>query len=190
MENFIDDIICYICENLKDYEKMYFFSTCKDIHKNRLNILFTDIIHIKRIRQLPYFNKFTNVIASNKVAYPYNIVKLTIFVNNPIKSIPKTITNLTLCGNFDKYLTELLPNSITHLTFGHRFNRPIAGMIPLSVTHLTFGMNFNQPIQNCIPDHVTHLTFGIDFNQPIDNCIPRCVIHLIFGMHFNQYIYI
>ena len=74
-----EDIIVYIYSFLTDKDKINFLITSKN-NKLYNRIIFTSIIHIKKVKQLnpKYFNQFTNLICDNVCVYPKYIKKLTL----------------------------------------------------------------------------------------------------------------
>jgi len=136
----------------------------------KYKIVYTGLISLSKIKQLPYFDNFESVMLDTIITnYPRH-AKFIYFLANGT-NIPFKVTHLTFGFDFNQPINNCIPSSVSHLIFGFRFNQPIKDITPSSVTHLTFGELFDQPINNCIPSSVSHLTFGWHFNQPINNCI-------------------
>src|SRR5579872_7065492 len=181
LEYLFDDIIIYIVDFLAVHDKIKFLSLSQNLHSLKDKIYYKDEIDIKKIHQLWYFDKFTNIIVDN-FAYilpkSINRLKLNCPFNINIKGkLPNSITHLVLTGWLDQDIKDMIPNfgttNLTHLTFGPLFNKSIKGCLPNSITHLYFHplSLFNQNIKDCIPNSVTHITFGKCFNQDIKGCI-------------------
>ena len=106
--------------------------------------------------------------------------------NQPVNNLQSSITHLTFDFKFNQPVNNLPSSGLTHLTFGYCFDHSV-DLLPSSITHLTFDFKFNQPVNNLSSSVLTHLTFGYTFNQPIDS-LPSSITHLIFDFHsvFNQ----
>lgn len=186
----IEDILLIITVYLNNEEKINFLSSSRDLHNLKNKIYYEDIINVKNIYELWYFDRFKNIIIDNlEYKLPKSLNQLTFcetFNNNIKEYIPDSVSHLTFGNDFNQDIQDCIPNSITHLTFGHCFNKNINGCIPSSVTQLTFGACFDRNIKGCIPNSVTHLIFGDCFNKNISNCIPPSVTHLTLGTHFEQ----
>jgi hypothetical protein len=159
-----DDLLIKITGELSDKQKIHTSMLSKRFDSLKHKYIYTEFITFSKIKVLPYFDNFENILLdiTSVVVYP-------------------------ICAKFIHFLASE-PNvscGITHLTFDDSFNQPINDRIPSSVTHLTFGLYFNQLLNDCIPSSVSHLTFGLCFNQPINNCIPHSVTHLTFAWDFN-----
>jgi hypothetical protein len=167
-----EDVILLILEYSESKDKLNFISTCQYFNTFKFKVQFNDPITNSNIKDLLYYDRFTNIIL------------------DCFKKLPASITHLTFEDNFNQEIKDYILQSdlhnLTHLTFGHHFNKEIKDRIPLSVTHLTFGFCFNQEIKDCITDSVTHLTFGTCFNQEIKDCLPDSVTHLTFALEFNK----
>jgi len=164
----LTDEIMHICAQLSDKDNVHFSATSKRLFNIKFRVLFFTKMQIDDIIHLSYFHQFSNVIMLD--------------IN---KSLPKRVTHLTFCNDFNQPINNCIPNSVTHLTFGWRFDQQINGCIPDSVTNLTFGCNFSKPINGCISDFVTHLTFGWNFNQSIDS-IPNSVINISLSSNYKH----
>jgi len=207
------DLWGYLSDFIKfNKDKCYLMMTCKGISK--CNFYFTEIIDNRIIVKSIWYHHFVNVsihsiheefpslvrsvylvpwlhITSLKEFIPSTVTKLSIdteqLFNN---SIPSSITDLYLGGNFRKSLSKSLsnriPETVKKLTFDASFNQNIIGCIPSSVTELYFGYLFNQSIEGCLPTSIKKLVFGCNFNQPIKDSIPSSVIYLSFGNVFCQ----
>lgn len=201
----MDDIICIICKYLKhDADKIACLSTCIRTHHLKNKIYYTSQQCTRKIKHLPYFDRFQNVIAFAP-SYPKSMhtLKMCDYLDGPLK-IPDTLLCLELGCVFNQPITHMFITSlimgynfnqkiehmihITHLTVGHSFDVK-THKIPSSVAHLTFNNGFNRPLSNAIPSSVTHLTFGDHFNQHIDGQIPSSVTHLTFGGRFVHQIH-
>ena len=163
----MNDIFCHICTYLRDIDKLNFLSVSSFMHQLTSRVFFNDQIQIKKIINIWYFDRFTNIITDQLDVYP------------------KCISHLTFGHRFDKNINGCIPPSTTHLTFGSWFDHDIDGCIPPSTTHLTFGSWFDHDIKGCVPPSVTHLTFGSYFNQDIDGCIPPNVTHLTLPQRYK-----
>lgn len=74
-----------------------------------------------------------------------------------------------------------LPRSLTHLTIAGEFNQPI-NRLPLNLTHLTLMGRFNQYLDN-LPASLTHLVIGEPFKKPINRLPPK--LRVFFGGKFK-----
>jgi hypothetical protein len=207
------DIFSYICNFLKDIDKIHLTTTSNIMNQFKNKLLFTGYISEKRIRDLPFFDNFRYVkIDCTCIRVPKNIKKLfvkcslecthesvplnfdtlsiirlswfQVSIRNPPKhTCDRNMVIFSQCYIFQRVI---IPNTVAKLMFGRYFNQPV-NYIPRSVTHLTFGESFNQVVSK-IPNSVTHLYFGVSFNQSIEGLIPNSVIHLEFGYSFNKLI--
>src|SRR5579872_5826154 len=127
MDVLLVDNIIEIISYLSIRDKIKFLSLSKFLHslKNDDKISYNNKIRLNKIRNLWYYDRFTNVIANN-TRYP----------------LPKAITHLTFGRRFNNsingFITNTLTPCLTHLKFGRNFNCCIKGCIPNSIKHLTF----------------------------------------------------
>ncbi len=185
----MDDIICFICTILEDYDKLNFLSVSSLTHKLKSKIFFNESISMKKIMNIWYFDRFTNIITNPVDIYPKCILRLEFGYNfnSDIKNcILPNVTHLNFGTYFNQDIKDCIPPSITHLTFGYYFNQDIKDCIHLSIKHLNFGYYFNQDIKDNIPPNITHLIFGWNFDQDITNCIPPSVTHLTLSKSYEN----
>jgi hypothetical protein len=195
------DIFLYVCNFLKDTDKIRLtaISNTTDYFKHKL--LFTDLIAEDKIYNLPFYDNFENVKVDCRCSHvPKNIKKLHVecllecmYDSVPIQLNEFAITHLTWDQN-SMYMTMApecfifryikLPNTITHLILSDLFDQDIKHM-PESVTHLKLGFSFSRPIE-CIPRRVTHLELGYLFYQSISNCISSSITHLTWDHVFDN----
>ncbi|KAF2069668.1 hypothetical protein CYY_009016 [Polysphondylium violaceum] len=116
-------------------------------------------------------------------------------------SLPSTITNLSIIGEFNC----VIPSSVTQLEIGEFANIPstipksvkklkIGGpnhsfsSLPSGITHLTFNDSFNESLSHIkLPDTLLHLDLGCHFNYPIGkNDLPESLTSLTFSTRFNE----
>lgn len=121
------DITTHICDFLNDQDILSLSRTSKYFGRIKNFVIFHTQMYVKNILNLPYFNRFCDVI-----------------VNDLSKPIPQSVAHLTFDYGFNQPTKNFIPKSVTHLTFGRAFNKLIKDSIPGSVTHLTFGLKFNQ----------------------------------------------
>lgn len=172
MKLIYDDIITYICQYLDDKNKIQFLSTTININKLKHKIFFNELVIIDRISQLPYFDRFTEIII--------------IF---DIGKIPKYIKKLYF-GNFiDRHITNKIPLIWRNVKSNSDFNDLIQRDLPTTLTHMEFGTYFNDKINFRMPSSITHVTFGYCFNQPINICLPEFIIELTCSYYFDCPIY-
>src|SRR5579872_6900445 len=140
MNLLIDDMIVHIMTYLNNKSKIQFLSISKNLQQLKNKVQYNEKISLNKIRRLPYYNMFLNVIIQDD-----NILN-----NNLCFKLPNAITHLTLdiSGTCNK---DYIPVTITHLTFGDHFYQDINDCIPNSVTHLEFGISFNKYTKGCIP---------------------------------------
>ena len=115
------DIVVIICGWLSDKDKISYLSIDNTFHMLKHIIHYEDMIIVTKIKKLPYYDQFTNIISDDVITFP------------------KHITHLTFSHNFDQDIKGVIPSSVTHLTFGYSFDQDIKGVIPSSVTHLTIN---------------------------------------------------
>jgi hypothetical protein len=156
MQTLYDDLFVRITNELSDKQKIYISMLSKRFDRLKLKFIYTELISLSKIKQLPYFDNFENVTHDIVTNYHPKYVKFVHFLAYGT-NIPYKVTHLTFCAEFDQPLNNCVPYSVTRLTFGYFFNQLINDCIPSSVTHLTFGYFFNQLINDCIPSSVTHL---------------------------------
>jgi hypothetical protein len=214
MENLLEDVILTLCLFLTDKEKIYFLSASRKFDEFKIKTEFCNRIKNDCIYDLPYFDRFTNVI-----------------ICRDYKKLPLIITRLTFDeGIYYNRYQQHIPNSVTHLIVGvdipplydaykgikecdlpwdrrfyynpetkcktrcvpnefdseDEYHKSYPNMIPNTVKYVDFDYDFDKSLQCCIPNSVTHLLFRDYFNRPIENCIPDSVTHLIFGYYFNR----
>lgn len=200
LSSVINDIVIIIAKFLNDREKILFLSSSNRLHLLKNKIHYNEVINIMKIKDLTYYDMFTNVCISNLEHKPPKSITHLYFdwyFNEDIKdflftSIMTNLTHIIFSTNFNKSIKGCIPNSVTYLHFGDEsiFNQDIEDCIPNAITHLFFGCQFNKNIKACIPNSVTHLVFGPAFNQNIEGCIPNSMkanlTHLFFTFGFNQ----
>uniref|UniRef100_A0A6C0C8L4 F-box and FNIP repeat-containing protein n=1 Tax=viral metagenome TaxID=1070528 RepID=A0A6C0C8L4_9ZZZZ len=192
MLSLCQDVLCILCDELTDSEKMSLLSTSKLISWLKHQFIYHTQIQIHKIHTLPFYDNFSRV-KMNVTGY---------FDCKKYKGgkLPQSVTHLEFDDNFDYPIDNLIPQTVTHLTFGWNFNQKIMGNIPSSVTNLTFGYRFNQPIEHCIPSSVTHLSFDVTCHStrshnyiishrnqhPIKDELPPSVRYLIFNKKIKR----
>ncbi|GAM25765.1 hypothetical protein SAMD00019534_089400 [Acytostelium subglobosum LB1] len=132
-------------------------------------------------------------------------------------SPPVTSMRLDKCSYFDNDPISSLPPSITELTLGHRFNGSIRGLallsslesliiicplkhslvgvLPASLTHLSLFGHFKYQDEHVVesfanasqslPRSLITLNIGNWFNRPLQS-LPHALTSLTFGDHFNS----
>jgi hypothetical protein len=207
----VDDIILLICGYLNNIDKAYFLSTTRHAHLLKDKIFFNDMIDSGKIRYHWYFDRFTNIITTDRFSakiLPKFISHLTFREGDwsLVKEyIPPTITHLTYYDIQDvNIINHFIPDFITHLAvtincedsedfdyyqYDEDSDEEIKineGNILLKITHLEIGRRIPRSSMLQKFFNITHLTLGGEFNQPIKNYIPPLVTHLTFGDKFNK----
>ncbi|GAM17482.1 hypothetical protein SAMD00019534_006570 [Acytostelium subglobosum LB1] len=90
------------------------------------------------------------------------------FVDNVLGSLPATLTNLSLTGQFKGSLENVLPTSIRSLAIRlDDWNLAISGTgLPPHLNTLHLGHWFNHPLT--LPSSITEVKIGLYFAQQID----------------------
>ena len=95
------DITAHICYYLSDKEILSLSATTHNFKSIKFRVTFYTQMRIKDIINLPYFDRFCNII-----------------VENLTKPVPKYISHLTFGTCFDQTIKDYIPDSVTHVTFG------------------------------------------------------------------------
>lgn len=161
--------------------------TCKGLSNSEF--YFHEKIHISRIVKSRWFDYFTNVVVSERVALPLHIKQLTlgyffVFEKSISNYVPSTVTHLDIGTEHNALFHNAIPTSVTHLSINSLCTRRIDVLIPSSVTHLTIGKVCCGFSDHKIPKSITHLTIT-DWYYPESKDIPSSVTNLIF-LHSNN----
>jgi hypothetical protein len=192
MNILIRDIILKICDSLCDYDRLNFLSITKKNNKCKRHIFFNEEVHMKQIIDLPYFNRFRNVIVTDTIdKLPRHLLQLRLesYIADKINKIPLSLTHLTLYYRCNQKLLDNIPDTITSLVLDMNITRNIQGCIPKNIKQLRFtGVSLEDvtDLNAWIPEKVTHLFFessGCSAN--ISNCIPKSVEHLEINMQLD-----
>ncbi|AEQ60839.1 FNIP repeat-containing protein [Acanthamoeba polyphaga mimivirus] len=200
------ELVYYLTNWLKDYDKRMLLSTCKNFLSLQSCVYYEDIYYYEEIHKLSYHQMFRKVeleLCKFKTPIPKIVTNLEfdVYFNEPLinrrikirnkwvkirKIIPSTVKYLDMGYSFNKSIRGALSYGLTTLIFGPEFNQPIDNCIPSTVTYLEFSVYFDQPVVGYLPPGLTHLIFGTDFNQPIKGALPDTLEYLYFGWSFNQ----
>ena len=154
------DTICAICHYLDNKKKIYFLSTCTQLHALKSKVSYKKQVLLIAIEKLFYFDQFENVYVH--------------FVHNG--RLPQNTKILTYYREFDAPIDYLKGYSkITHITFGDGFSHPIIGLLPPNLKNLTLGYCAKQRDIRELPKTVTHLKLCIPLGHI---SVPPCIYHV------------
>lgn len=109
--------------------------------------------------------------------------------NEPIATLPPTLTHLDLSITAFNQPVDSLPSSLTHISFGLQFNQSI-DHLPNGLTHLSIAASFFDHPVNHLPPSLIHLDFSCSsiFNQRVD-LLPTGLKQLYFNGMYVIYLF-
>uniref|UniRef100_A0A6C0C7X7 F-box domain-containing protein n=1 Tax=viral metagenome TaxID=1070528 RepID=A0A6C0C7X7_9ZZZZ len=198
--------IIEICELLTDREKIRLSMVSKYMDRIKYKLTYHEKQKIEKIRNLSYFNNFSNICVSEKNGvYPIFVKQIfyDVYDSGALKNLPSTVTHLTFNYSFNDTLCDI-PQTVTHLELGCKFYRYETFPTIINVTHLTIYScierrnifipssvknlkiyNFDGTIEKNIPESVSHLTLVRKYWM-MPECIPTSITHLIFDDWFGD----
>ena len=105
METLVEDAMIKLLSDLASIDKLNFMRTCIDFNQLKYKILYDDQVAYIKIRELSYYDRFTNVITCDIVKFPSCVQKIT------------------FQWYFNQSIEKGIPASVKHLTFGDGFNQ-------------------------------------------------------------------
>ena len=81
--NMNSDTVTIICEYLCDKDKISYLSTNTMFHMMKNIVRYENIISVLRIKKLPYYKQFTNIISNDVKSLPKSVTKLTFNKEGP-----------------------------------------------------------------------------------------------------------
>lgn len=168
------DVWSYIATFIeRDRDRCRLMMTCTEMLN--CSIYFNELIRIERINGLKIFDKFTNVIISNR------------------KKLPQNVTHVSLSFEFDHLIKNYIPTTVTHLYCKNTNVLLMDDYVPSTVTHLFFNYYstayFFKNVN--IPSSITHLDVGFHYgegNYESFNCrLPITVVQItVHGIYDNK----
>lgn len=103
--------------------------------------------------------------------------------DDPLATLPSSLSHLSLNNTFVKPLPQQLPLSLTHLSLSSYFNHPLPSLPP-NIQYLKTGACFNRPLSLSNYFHLSILDIGYSFNSSLS--LPPHLKRLFLGHTFNQ----
>src|SRR5579872_604064 len=120
MNILIDDVIIYIMNFLSDKDKINYLSSSKYLDKIKIVVHYDTLMTTNKIKELPYYDMFTNI-----------------FVENTNDKLPKSVNKFAFDCLFNEDIKGYIPLTVIDLCLGWDFNRSIKDCIPTSIKYLS-----------------------------------------------------
>ena len=177
MESQYIDIWKYLAQWLDDEDRYCLMITCK--LAKTLNLLFHEQQHYIQIFSSSFYHNFTNIIIGDIFLYMNRVHT----ISNITLMLPKNITMLEFCGNFEDQIDEnMIPTTVTHLCFPTKYHGYEDSHLPSSIKYLSIGSYTRSTF---VPSSVTHLCVNNSIILNVSSTVKYLTIVDLFGGHIT-----
>jgi len=206
----MDDSLFCVCDHLTDKDKLSLLSTTNRANKLKNYVFFELKIKITKIKNLFYFDRFTNLISEGEEKLPYHTksiyflsnddengnydipdgcIKLRLGMNFELRHdyyIPPSVKRLTIYDNYHdtKYISSKNIEHISLRIYDYRYLHALD--LSPNITSLKLFHELDDDYKNIIPHTVTQLCIDNYTGYNSFGCIPTSITHVkIYGSHLD-----
>uniref|UniRef100_A0A6C0CBD5 F-box domain-containing protein n=1 Tax=viral metagenome TaxID=1070528 RepID=A0A6C0CBD5_9ZZZZ len=193
------DDVFYLCSFLDTESVISFLSISTQFDVIKLKIRINTLVCNSKIKNLRYYDIFSNVCADNTYIFPKYVTHITFdkklkftrdFLTKKVK-IPESVSSLTI--NQFGYINRLIiPKSVTHLYFSGSYGKSFPSISKGELKKINsddIKRRDDNAMHKCYKCGHYKICYFDVCNNIVEDCIPDGITHLFFGDQFTQPFY-